>query len=281
MTTSEEQGQTLREALGQEAEVRQPSALAPSVHRKFLLAYLFIAMLGGAALGAFVVLLARPDPGPEQPWSSFRPHGSTDARVKQIAYRVGSGYRFANGNQIVVAIGGKPMVDQIPVSVVAIRPDTSTGAAEEGDIQTLPGNDTVQYTLCGLGQRCTIPSGTPSTERGVLLTREAIELSLYTFKYVDSAKAVAVFLPPVKQGKKLYAPPVLLLRRGAVSAELHRPITSTFATRAPGLGGLTAAERDTIDRIAISNLYTHEYQQASDGTAILVLTPRNNTATGQ
>jgi len=277
MSVTGEQGTST----GEETAVQQPSALTPGVQRKFLLAYVFIAVIAGAALAAFVILVARPGDTPPPEWSAFHPSGSDDARIKQIANQISQRYRLENGNQIVVAIGGKPTVDQIPVSVVAIRPDTSTGEAEESDIKTLPGSDTVQYTLCGLGTRCTIPYGTPSNARGVLLTREAIELSLYTFRYLDSVKAVAVFLPPVKEGKKLYAPPVLLLRRGEVSPELHRPIASTFSSQTPGIGALTAGETDTINRLAIPNLYTHDYQQASDGTAILVLTPRTNTATGQ
>jgi hypothetical protein len=274
-------GQSLQEALGEPVTVRMPNAMEHPVRRRFMIAYFAIAIVAGIAIGSFAILLARPDTRPTPSWSSFQPHGSDDARVKQIADRVARPYRLGNGNQLAIAIGGRPTVDQIPVSVVAIRPDTSKGQAEEDDVKTVAGADTVQYTLCGLGTRCTIASGVASNERGELLTREAIELSLYTFRYIDSAKAVTVFLPPLQRGKKLYAPPVLFLRRGEVSGALRRPVSSTFSSPAPRIGGMSAVEKEMVSSLALPNLYTHEYQQAPDGTAILVLTPRANTTTGQ
>ena len=42
------------------------------------------------------------------------------------------------------------------------------------DKHLLPG-ETVMYTLCGLGARCAIATGTPSVSRGRLIRREALE----------------------------------------------------------------------------------------------------------
>ena len=116
-----------------------------------------------------------------------------------------------------------------------------------------------------------------ATRRSALLVREAIELALVTFKYVDSAKAVTVILPPPK-GKKALASAVLFLQRGDVSPELKRPLAATFASPPPPIGAMPVAEQKTVSRIAIPNLYAHEYQPAQDGTAVLVLTPKPSIA---
>ena len=50
--------------------------------------------------------------------------------------------------------------------------------------------------LCGYGQNCSIASGQPSVERHTLLRREAVELALYTFKFLPNIDSVSVFLPP-------------------------------------------------------------------------------------
>ncbi len=39
----------------------------------------------------------------------------------------------------------------MPVSTIAIRPDTSTGKKEEDEIDIIPTNNSLQYVLCGLG----------------------------------------------------------------------------------------------------------------------------------
>ena len=51
------------------------------------------------------------------------------------------------------------------------------------------------YNLCGVGQKCSIAEGQPSEERARLLRREALELALYTFKYVDDVDSVITLLP--------------------------------------------------------------------------------------
>ncbi len=70
------------------------------------------------------------------------------------------------------------------MSAIAIRPDTSTGKKEENEIDVVPATHSFQYILCGLGANCSIKGGKASTARHALLRREALELALYTFKYV-------------------------------------------------------------------------------------------------
>ena len=52
------------------------------------------------------------------------------------------------------------------------------------------------YTLNGLGPNGSIPGGKPSTSARLLLRREALELALYSFRYLDDVDMVVVLLPP-------------------------------------------------------------------------------------
>ena len=102
----------------------------------------------------------------------------------------------------------------MPVSAIAIRPDTSRGQAEENDIDVVSGGNSIMYSLCGLGDACSISEGVPSEARHALLRREALELSLYTFKNVDGIDSVTVFLPPRPDGQA--APTAVFLKRSDV-----------------------------------------------------------------
>ena len=74
---------------------------------------------------------------------------------------------------------------------MAVRPNPSSSA-----VSLLSGN-TIAYNLCGIGgKNCAIGIGTPSSARLLLLRREALELALYTFKYVHGVQNVVAILPP-------------------------------------------------------------------------------------
>jgi hypothetical protein len=174
---------------------RSERARSSMYRMRFAIVYVVLAAIVGAGVGAFVVLVTRPDEAPSAAWSSWQPDGdaSEAAQAKQIADHVSSAYRLPSGNQLAVAIVGPPQFsasDQgsIQVSAVAIRPDTSRGQAEESDIEIHEASKSLMIELCGLGERCSIGEGEPSAERHQLLRREALELSLYTFKYVDGTR---------------------------------------------------------------------------------------------
>src|SRR5947209_5781330 len=64
-------------------------------------------------------------------------------------------------------------------------------------ITALIGGNTIAYNLCGVGStNCSIGVGTPSPDRLLLLRREALELALYTFKYISGTQNVVAILPP-------------------------------------------------------------------------------------
>lgn len=247
---------------------------------RFAVIYIALAVVAGGAIGAAVVLISRPDAAPAQAWSAWRPTGSADASIKQIAEHVSHGYRLDSGNQMTVALASAPKVTaggggsetgDLPISAIVVQPDTSRGLAEEGDYEVAPASSSVQFILCGLGDNCSIPEGQPSEERHALLRRQALELSLYTLKYVDDIDSVTVFLPPRPD---LQAPPTsVFLRRADLKTELSHPLTNTLGAKAPRVGNMPQAELANVNRLTTPRLYSFEYTQAPDQSVILVLNP--------
>ena len=244
--------------------------------RRFAIVYLGLALVVGVALGAFVVLVGRPEAAPDPVWSAWEPNGSETARVRQIADHVTRGYRTPDGAQMVVALAGPPSImggegtTPIPIRAIAVRPDTSRGQAEEDDIEIHDASKSMQFILCGLGDACAI-AGAPSVARHTLLRREALELALYTFKYVDEVDSVTVFLPPPPGGESPAT--AVFLRRGDVNGELKTPLRRTMSAGAPSLGKIPATELETLNRITLPRLYQFDYTQAQDLSAVLVLDP--------
>jgi hypothetical protein len=258
---------------------REERARLSGYKRRFAFVYLALALMAGVGIGALIVLVSRPDAGPDPVWSAWEPSGSETARVRQIADHVAKAYRTPSGDQLVVALGGPPTVtaggadttNPIPIRAIAVRPDTSRGQAEEDDIEIHDAATSMQFVLCGLGDQCAIDEGEASQARHSLLRREALELALYTFKYVDGVDSVTVFLPPPPGGESPAT--AVFLRRGDVKQELSKPLRRTMGPGAPPLGQIPAGELQTLNRITLPRLYRFEYTQAQDLSAVLVLDP--------
>lgn len=243
---------------------------------RFVLFNVVLALAAGIGVGALVVLLTRPDAVPNPSWSAWEPTGSANARVKQIADHVAKEYRF-QGDQLVVALGGPPSVSSggesmtpIAISAIAVRPDTSTGQAEEDDIEIVDASSGMQFVLCGLGEACSVATGTPTEARHTFLRRQALELALYTFRYVDGIDSVTIFLPPADAQTP---GTTVFLRRDDVDPELDKPLSQTLSPLTPSIGTIKAGELQTLNRITQQRLYAYEYTQAQDGSPVLILSP--------
>lgn len=250
---------------------------------RFAAIYFVLAALVGGAVGATIVLVSRDTPPPTK-WSSFEPDGSSIARIRQIADHIARGYRAGN-RQLVFVDGSRPVFNvpgqagsspsEIDVSKIAVLADTSKGQAEEGDYDIYDANSSVSYKLCGAGTNCSISAGTPSTARLQLLRREALELALYTFKFVEDVDSVVVFLPPpppTADGQQ-QSSGALFLRRSQVEDELKVPLSRTLATQPPPVGGMSTLESGVVDRLTRSNLYAFNHQPFADGSLYLILSP--------
>jgi hypothetical protein len=243
---------------------------------RFAVLYVVLAAIAGAALATTVILVGRGSPAPAPPWSEWQPEGSAERRVAQIADHVARPYRLPSGNQLVSAVGGPPSAPLngalVRMRFILVGPQTARGQQEADDVRAVDANGAVSYVLCGVGGRsCAIGEGPPSAERQALLRREALELALYTFKYVDDVSSIVVLLP---QDNPQLPPTAVFLERSNVSAELSKPLEETLtAPIVPDIGGIAADELSTIDRLTRPHLYSYQYDVAQDGSPMMVLTP--------
>jgi hypothetical protein len=267
----------------------QPAPLArpnpePSVgHRKFAIAYLVLAAIVGAAVGLVVVFVTRHDDKAGQPvsgsrWSSWAPTESGTLGVREIARHVSPTYRLSNGRQLASVIAGPMQVRLVQGPVLVSGIVISSGVA--GRLQerlgvTFP-DAGVFYTQCGRLADCQ-PSASPNVAEQVLLQRQALELALYTFKYLPQADAVVDFLPPrpgVDQSDPRYHR-AIYLPRTALANELQMPLKNTLPAVTGGISpnSLSPADGDRVLGILAGHTFHYSFQQAPDSSALLQLTP--------
>jgi hypothetical protein len=241
---------------------------------RFAAIYVLLAAIAGAGIGALVVLVDRGAPAPEPAWSEFEPVGSAERRVAQIGDQVSDSYRLESGSQLAaVTYAGPPTIagqEGAPLEVRALAVETRAEAVTADDFDTVPASESVMYILCGLGESCSIQDGQPTLERGALLRREALELALYTFKYVDDIDSVLVLLPPAPGGSSVS----LFIQRGDVQAALDKPLRETLTAAAtPGVGEMSQSELRTVANLTQARLYQFRPLQAQDGSLLMILTP--------
>ena len=255
---------------------RSDRARSAAYRSRFTIVYAGLAVVAALGLTAFLLLMNRPAAAPSATWSTWVPTGSDSARAKQIADHVSRTYRQPDGQQLTTAIVGPPQVTagaggDVPVHAIAVRPDTSTGKKEDSDISVVDANRSLTFILCGLGKNCSITNGKASVARHALLRREALEFALYTFKYVDAVDSVSVFLPPRPDGAA--SPTSVFIRKADLEHELGKPLTQTIGKNTPTVGAMAKPELATVNRITSPRLYSYTYEQAQDGSAILVYDP--------
>jgi hypothetical protein len=265
------------------AETKQPTHLVTRPVRsvrerrygwRFLLAYAVLAVCLGAGAGGFTLLTMSgvgQGGGDDGGWSEWRPTTGGEAGVDQIASFVGSRYRLPSGRQLVAVVADRPLVqNEIPVSTVAIE-DDSQDSQGDPNYTIHDTRDDYMYVLCGLGENCAIREGTASVERHRLLRREALELALYTFRYVDGVDSIIAFMPP-RLGEQPSS--VLYFRKGDFEDHLSRPLRETLpGAKAPKMDQIPAREKRVIDQLTTKNLFQYEFTQGPDASAILVLRP--------
>jgi hypothetical protein len=240
---------------------------------RFALVYAALGLiLAGAAVFFAVIVIGGASPsGPA--WSTWKPTGAT--RLEQaasIARRVSPQYRLAPGGAQLVAVQAhNPEIQNIPVEEVALK-----GGSANEDYRFVSTKDAVVFVLCGLGTRCSIATGTPSQERARLLRREALELALYTFKYVDGVDSVIALIPPPANDETTNW--ALFFQKKNFEDQLKRPLNQTLPIPAAGKKLVPASvvgnqDERTIEKLTRPYWFTSQFQQLQDGNAILVLDP--------
>lgn len=217
-----------------------------------------------AAVVATVLVIAggrrAEDPGAAS-WAAWHPTASDGLKaVSQIAEHVGQRYTLPSGNQLVAVRGGPLELANLPVTI-AIQTQGSVKILDEKG---------VLYNLCGLGRNCSINEGKPTYERSLVLRREALELALYTFRYIKNVDQVVAILPPRKGQKPGYA---MFYRRDDVGASLNRPLASTLPGSPPIPPDVPKAEQVFINSLTSRNFFAFTPQEGGDARIYLVLRP--------
>jgi hypothetical protein len=260
----------------------KPSRARDLFRNRFALAYLGLAAVLGAAVGLLVVLVSNNTGAVSQArtakWSDWQPTEGGTVAVRQIASEIGPRYRLPNGQQLVGVVAG-PMLLQsadrlIRVSAFLIASGRAGVPAEEVRVE-FPGAG-VFYQFCGAGPNCVIP-GAPDGARGLLLSREALELALYTFHYLPQADHVLAFLPP-PPGVPRTDPQfqrVLYLPRTYLAPLLRVPLTSALPPGTVTLkpSDLSPQQLTMINDFTENQVYHWEFQPIPDQSAVVQLSP--------
>jgi hypothetical protein len=227
------------------------------------------------AIGAAIYVGTAGDNGAPDGWSSWKPNtdNGVDA-AKEIASHVGRKYRLDDGNQIVGVEAGPLQVFDVPLEV-ALRT-----APQGGNIDFIDGKG-LMYTLNGLGPKGSVRGGKPSEARHLLLRREALELALYTFRYVKNVDLVVALLPPKPPAKNKDGSTAasatdtptqaLFYRPGDLKPQLEIPLRATIPNRTPRPDTIPGAEARRIDALTRGNLFLASFQQGQNQKAFLVL----------
>ena len=254
---------------------RRPADSRPFRYR-FGLAYLILAVVAGAGVGSAIILLDR-EPEETVTWSSWQPVGRTSSFPAQISDFVSGRYRHPDtGGPLVGVMAGQPKIQtqeaSVPIEAVAIQNDPEGNTDDISIVSVEEGS--LMYTLCGFGERCSIREGAPSVERARLLRREALELALYSFKYMGSLRSVIVLMPPnlgQADDPNDDTSTALFFQKGDFGRELSRPLQRTLVSKQPAR--ISAIEQLTVDRLTEPRRFLYQFTQTPAGFAVLVLAP--------
>jgi hypothetical protein len=242
--------------------------LIPSPFRsRFGFLFGVLAGLALCAAAALALLLgSQQESGPKlaENWSEWEPGTSRMVDgAEEIADHVGLRYKLDGGDQL-VSVRSSALELQGDSIGVAVRP-------QRGELQFLEG-DGLLYILNGPGPNRT---GTPTKKRRRLLLREALELALYSFRYLEDVTMVAVLLPqtaePTETGHAERQMRAVFYRPGDLLDQLQVPLAETLSPKTPTPGTMTPAEAETVDSLTLRNLFLASVQPLEAEQSYLVL----------
>jgi hypothetical protein len=216
-------------------------------------------------------------------WSAWSPPDGGLAGAQEIADFVAPYYRATPGQQLAVVTTVNLNDPNHPLQVVV------PAAGSSGSLVPLQANSTIVYNLCGEGSTdCAIGVGQPSAARLLLLKREALELALYTFKYIPGTNTMVAILPPGRSGDCVGLCPkpagsqkptrvqlALAFDRSELQPWLDHPLRSTLPEQIPPTVAQMehAPEAELVSIITAHGLFQEKSEQAQDGSSVIVLSP--------
>jgi hypothetical protein len=239
---------------------------------RFMVGYLVVVALFGAAMGMLAFMTQTDNsPSAASNWAGPRAWSPQDEgfqSAREIAQEISTWYKGSSGEQLAAITASPGEVQGIPIRYVAIRAG-QRARLQQGDVQVLEPGETVLYTFCGLGgkRNCALP-GTPSVQRSLLLRREALELSLFTFKHMGDVKTVISLLPPPAQDTGL----AVVLQREHVEEALDKPLADTLPSQPPYfMDDITTGEAGEINKFTGLHFFRSGFEVAPDQSVVLNL----------
>ncbi len=259
-------------------------AASPHSHKFLAVTATLVGVAVGALGVAIALLFTGGNPGPREAWSTWSPPDSGIAGERDIANEVAPFYRASPATQLVIVTVQNVSGSSTGGTQIALR-DPATGS-----LSSLSGSSAV-YNLCGLGPNCAIATGTPSAARLLLLRREALELALYTFKYIGGVDNVVAILPPGRTmttaqltpkppspGRTQTTAPLniaVVFQRRGLERLLARPLRTTLPEPLPPTVAQmpNSPEAELVSVITAQSLFRQQVVQAQDGSNVIVLDP--------
>jgi hypothetical protein len=257
---------------------------SPHSHKFLAVTATLLGVAIGAVGVAIAIALTSSNPGPQAAWASWSPPDSGVAGERDIANEVAPFYRASPATQLVVVTVQNVSSNSTGGTQIAFRDPTT------GSLSALSGNSAV-YNLCGLGPNCAIATGSASAARLLLLRREALELALYTFRYIGGVDNVVAILPPGKTMSTASLTPkppspgktetttslnvAVVFQRQGLQHFVARPLRMTLPeTLPPTVSEMPGApEAELVSVITGQSLFRQQVVQAQDGSNVIVLDP--------
>jgi hypothetical protein len=263
---------------------------------KFRLATGFLIGIAVVALALAVALASRSTTNAgTRAWSSWTPTTGGKLGAAEIAEHVAPYYRLTPAAQldVVTLINLANPNAQATGTSSGLTVAVNTAAPGGSASLSLLSGSTIAYNLCGVGgHNCQLP-GTPTSARMLLLRREALELALYTFKYIGGVSNVICVLPPshelfstlsshlpsaksLSTSSQLVTTAVVFLRQ-ELQPWLRLPLSSTLQAFPPSPSELPAwqntPEAGLVDQITAHGLFSEQIESQQTGGNLLVLNP--------
>jgi hypothetical protein len=241
------------------ASAEEPAAPAPAApgespfHTRF--GFLWGVLAGVAvcalALAGVLVGTAKNDSGPPlaRNWSDWQPSTSRMYEgAQEIADHVARKYQLDSGQQLAAIQSGPMQYGPEPVGV-AVQP-------RGGQVEILKG----AALLYGLNVLDEDDKSSESHARDRLLKREALELALYSFRYLDDVTMVTVALPAVETEDETKQSRAIFYRPGDLLAQLQVPLAKTLSPKTPRPKTLSKEESTRIDSLVLRNQFDSSIQ---------------------